>query len=341
MTRKSVECLKYEAGRMAKKFIKSLIMRKLRRSGSSGAAAGFTLLELLIVALISGLLISGLMYLVVELLTADQRESSRTETQRDMQMALDYMSTELKEAVYVYSGACIAGVTSSGCPAAGLAASLPAAVSTNSTPVLAFWKQQLIPSELRNQCAAGTQAADVPCITGNSYSLVVYSLSTANPGATWQGRARITRYALTQFTGTARTAGYGEPTPSNFGLWTSTGGRAGGTPAVLVDFVDDAAGANTVVGTGNPTCPADYLPSPVIAASPTTVAPAAKSFFACVNNLSLSSTPYRDVVLFLRGSVFGRPGFRGADRAFLPALEARVLTRGVLQREPARSTGTL
>lgn len=341
MSGKSVECFKHEAGRMAKTFLKSLIMRKLHRSGSSGAAAGFTLLELLIVALISGLLISGLMYLVVELLTADQRESSRTETQRDMQMALDYMSTELKEAVFVYSGACIAGVASSGCPAAGLAASLPAAVSTNSTPVLAFWKQQQIPNELRIQCAARPQAADVPCIVGNSYSLVVYSLSTANTG-TWQGRARITRYALTQFSGTTRTAGYGEgPPPSNFGSWASTGGPAGGTPAVLVDFVDDAVGANTVVGTGNPTCPADYLPSPVVAAAPTTVAPAAKSFFACVNNLSLSSTPYRDVVLFLRGSVSGRPGFRGADRAFLPALETRVLTRGVLLREPARSTGTL
>ena len=338
MVGKSVECFKHEAGRMTKTFLKSLIVRKMRRSRRS-ATAGFTLLELLIVSLISGLLISGLMYLVVELLTADQRESSRTETQRDMQMAMDYMSTELKEAVYVYSGACIAGVASSGCPAAGLAASLPTAVSTNSTPVLAFWKQQLIPSDLRNQCANGTQAADVPCIVGSSYSLVVYSLSTANTGSTWQGRARITRYALTQFTGTTRTAGYGEPSPSNFGGWTSLGGRAGGTPAVLVDFVDNSVGANTVVGTGNLICPPDYLPSPVLAASSMTVAPAAKSFFACVNNLSLSSTPYRDVVLFLRGSVSGRPGFRDADRAFLPALEARVLTRGVLERKPASSTG--
>jgi len=339
MTRKSVECLNHEAGRMTKTVLKSLIMRKMRRSRSS-ATAGFTLLELLIVSLISGLLISGLMYLVVELLTADQRESSRTETQRDMQMALDYMSTELKEAVYVYSGACIAGVASSGCPAAGLAASLPTAVSTNSTPVLAFWKQQLIPSDLRTQCANGTQAADVPCIVGSSYSLVVYSLSTANTGSTWQGRARITRYALTQFTGTTRTAGYREPIPPNFGRWTSLGGRAGGTPAVLVDFVDNGVGADTVVGTGNPTCAAnDYLPSPVVAGSPTTVIPAAKSFFACVKDTTALSDSYRDVVLFLRGSVSGRPGFRDADRAFLPALEARVLTRGVLGRKPASSTG--
>ena len=336
---------------MARTFLKSLLIGKLRRSRRSGTA-GFTLLELLIVALIAGLLISGLMYLVVELLAADQRESSRTETQRDMQMALDYISTELKEAVYVYTGECMAGSALLGCP--GLAASLPSVFTADSTPVLAFWKQQRIPNELRRtQCSAGTQTLGgqpVPCIIGHSYSLVVYSLSTANAAQTWQGRARITRYALTEFNsaGTARTPGY-VSVSSNFGAWESSPtARPTGTPDVLVDFVDDGVGATTVVGAGNPTCPEDlsipgneYLPSPIITGSPTTVAPAAKSFYACVNNLTLSSTPYRDVVLFLRGNISGRPGFRGADRAFLPALETRVLTRGVLQREPGRATGTL
>ena len=345
---------------MTKTFLKSLIMRKMRRSRSS-ATAGFTLLELLIVSLISGLLISGLMYLVVELLTADQRESSRTETQRDMQMALDYMSTELKEAVFVYSGACMAGTAASRCEA--LATSLPT-LFTASTPVLAFWKQQPIPNALRrSQCAAGTQTLGglpVPCIAGNSYSLVVYSLSTANPTSAWKGKARITRYALTEFNsaGTARTAGYGNVTPSGeyvgvtpSGAWKATPPLSGITPDVLVDFVDDNVGATTVVGAANPTCPndpttsfIDYLPSPVSAAAPTTVIPAARSFFACVNNISENlsgGAGYKDVVLFLRGSVSGRPGFQGADRAFLPSLESRVLMRGVLEREPGSATGTL
>jgi len=340
---KSVECFKHEAGRMTKTFLKSLIMRKMSRSRSS-ATAGFTLLELLIVSLISGLLISGLMYLVVELLTVDQRESSRTETQRDMQMALDYMSTELKEAVFVYSGACMAG-TASGCKA--LATSLPTLFTATSTPVLAFWKQQPIPNALRlAQCAAGTQTLGgwlVPCTAGSSYSLVVYSLvlNTPNPPSPWKGKARITRYALTEFNsaGTARTAGYGrDVTPS--GAWQAIPPLAGITPDVLVDFVDDNVGATTVVGAVNLTCPtADYLPSPVSAAAPTTVIPAARSFFACVKDTTTLPNSYRDVVLFLRGSVSGRPGFRDADRAFLPALEARVLTRGVLGREPASSTG--
>jgi len=333
---------------MTKTFLKSLIMRKMRRSRSS-ATAGFTLLELLIVSLISGLLISGLMYLVVELLTVDQRESSRTETQRDMQMALDYMSTELKEAVFVYSGACMAGTTAgttaSRCNA--LATSLPTLFTATSTPVLAFWKQQPIPNALRlAQCAAGTQTLggrSVPCTAGSSYSLVVYSLvlNTPNPPSPWKGKARITRYALTEFNsaGTARTAGYGrDVTPS--GAWQAIPPLAGITPDVLVDFVDDNVGATTVVGAVNLTCPtADYLPSPVSAAASTTVIPAARSFFACVKDTTTLSNSYRDVVLFLRGSVSGRPGFRDADRAFLPALEARVLTRGVLGREPASSTG--
>jgi len=340
---------------MTKTFLKSLIMRKMRRSRSS-TTAGFTLLELLIVSLISGLLISGLMYLVVELLTADQRESSRTETQRDMQMALDYMSTELKEAVFVYSGACMAGTTASTCNA--LATSLPTLFTATNTPVLAFWKQQPIPNALRlSQCRPpGTQTLGglpVPCVAGNSYSLVVYSLSTANPTSAWKGRARITRYALTEFNsaGTARTAGYSTVNTSAFGQWQATPPLSGITPDVLVDFVDDGVGATTVVGAANPTCPndpttpfIDYLPSPVSAAASTTVIPAARSFFACVNNISENlsgGAGYKDVVLFLRGSVSGRPGFQGADRAFLPSLESRVLMRGVLERKPGPATGTL
>ncbi|NEQ25006.1 MAG: type II secretion system protein, partial [Microcoleus sp. SIO2G3] len=70
---------------------------------------GFTLVELLVVTLIAGGIVSALMLLVVELLTADQRDASRNATQQDMQRSLDYISTELRDAIFVYSGDCLYG----------------------------------------------------------------------------------------------------------------------------------------------------------------------------------------------------------------------------------------
>ena len=73
------------------------------------SAKGFTLIELLVALLIGGIISSALLYGVVELLQTNQRESSRAETQREMQLALDYISSELREAVFVYDGGCLVG----------------------------------------------------------------------------------------------------------------------------------------------------------------------------------------------------------------------------------------
>ncbi|TAN85658.1 MAG: prepilin-type N-terminal cleavage/methylation domain-containing protein, partial [Phormidium sp. SL48-SHIP] len=71
--------------------------------------SGFTLTEILVSMIIAGLVMSGLLGLMVELLTSDARETARTETQREMQMALDYISSDIRESVYVYDGNCIDG----------------------------------------------------------------------------------------------------------------------------------------------------------------------------------------------------------------------------------------
>ena len=136
---------------MAKTHLLTQIKNRLKRSllpSRSTRSKGFTLLELLVVMAISSGIIAGLMYIVVELMSTDQRESSRSETQREMQMALDYISAELREAEFVYTAdnlAC-AGPTGAGAPPCSpLTAYLPPAVSNNSMPILAFWKQERFP----------------------------------------------------------------------------------------------------------------------------------------------------------------------------------------------------
>lgn len=182
---------------------------------------GFTLLELLVVTAIAGGIVAGLTYIVVQMMTADQREASRSETQREMQLALDYISAELREAIYVYPGEyleCTQSPSKAACES--ITQFLPASVSQNSVPVLAFWKQQPFPRAVKDQCAAAEQD-DIACLAGQSYALVVYSLRKNDVGGIWKGKARITRYMLSQFDASGnRTTGYVDPGRSrNFTTW--------------------------------------------------------------------------------------------------------------------------
>jgi prepilin-type N-terminal cleavage/methylation domain-containing protein len=352
-------------------------IKQLWRRPHPHQTQGFTLLELLVVTAIGGGLIAGLMFIVVQLMDTDQRESSRSETQREMQMALDYISTELREAVYVYTGNQLRELTRGGY--------LPASLTTNSVPVIAFWKHQPFPEIVRNYCrsnvnATGTSTAlaGISCETASSYALVVYSLSIADNNGIWSGDARIVRYALTEFKSSSSNStpvvsqGYVNPAAfNNFGIWPfdkpesdstrknlqsenladtyrfRAGGRPTGRPdargatAPLVDFVGDRNTSQTA------SCPANYVLSPsdaAIDAAPDALRNA-RTFYACVRpreteggipGLSLGNN--QEVLLFLQGSVSGRPGYdttignRSADK--LPALETRVLTRGILDRSP-------
>lgn len=359
---------------MARRFLRSQLKRLLMaqakpvdaksvhaqsiQAGSIAAKSsnrGFTLLELLVVAVIGGGLVSGLMFIVVQLMQADQRESARTETQREMQLAMNYISTELREAVFVYTGDQMQS----------LIGHIPASLSTGgSVPVLAFWKYHPFPDAVKDACISRTPPTGVGCMAGQSYALVVYSL-TPRPasGTTWQGGARITRYMLTQFQGNSTTATPGYVNPSdegNFATWplfdntnlqTSRGGRptaSAGTINTLVDFVDGQTTYDTDVR-----CPGDNPSNPI---KPYSISPPAsmlnglpRSFYACVSSSETRGTgtstqnlqttgSYQDVVLYLRGSVVGRPGVPenlGARSAeLLPTLETRVMLRGVLTREP-------
>lgn len=312
----------------------------------SHAVQGFTLLELLVVTAIGGIIVSGLTFIVVQMMTADQREASRSETQREMQMALDYISTELREAIYVYPGAYLENCAGR-CAGGGFAQFLPESVRRNSVPVLAFWKQQPFPETVKARCAGGNAPATISCLSGQSYALVVYSLrrNEAADRPQWQGKARITRYVLSQFLSDG-TENDGYVNPSDAGIdftsWPFGQNDAGnlvnrqtgspeGAPAVLVDFVafdiGNAALANEIGRTGacNTTAETDGEVTTQYSLSPsngmlTGRFAGVRSFYACVSTATRNvteggapvaiadSTRYQDTILFLRGSAAGRPG---------------------------------
>jgi prepilin-type N-terminal cleavage/methylation domain-containing protein len=341
---------------MAASFLKKF--GRLLQSRQKRKASGFTLIELLVVIIIAGGIISGLMYLVVELLGVDQRESSRTETQREMQLAMDYIASELREAVYVYDGRCFAGLSTAtpptNCPS--LISHLPQALqNANNIPVLAFWKQQSIPEPVKVRCTTNANTAinnGDPCTSASSYALIVYYISTEDPNNIWDGNARIKRYALTEFQAdgtsnnvfaTPRGQGYVRPDEVSvkFDTWpfgtnpntNQVGNLQGGTrptdtSAILVDFLDNRVGG----AVPDPACPTGYRISPDNTAFTQLGAPRIRSFYACVDN-GATSGRNREVILYVRGNAQGRPGIRGAN-TFVPTLETRVLVRGVLGRNP-------
>ncbi|MBD2091367.1 prepilin-type N-terminal cleavage/methylation domain-containing protein [Microcoleus sp. FACHB-1515] len=328
---------------------------------------GFTLIELLIVTLIAGGIVSGLMFLVVELLSADQRDASRNATQQDMQRSMEYISAELREAIFVYSGDQLSEIRDN----------IPASLSTGgSTPVLAFWKQAPLPSNVIAYCAANSNRADasgnalpipdaagrpIPCAAGHAYSLVVYSLNTAG-GGPWTGKARITRYELRQYNNNS-----GQPTPvpgyvspidgsrNLFANWplgvdgTTNRQTPTGTPTgaavPLTDFVDDEP-------EGEPTCPSDNYEISPSNGSGANLSSYPYSFYACVYTGSSSPSPSpsptpnasqsndsidnQEVILYLRGNGFGRPSINAetGPNSYRPTLTTRVFNRGTLDINP-------
>jgi prepilin-type N-terminal cleavage/methylation domain-containing protein len=95
---------------------------------------GFTLIELLMAMLITTIIVGTLLSFVVNITETDRDEQAKSESQGEVQTALNYMADDLQEAVYIYNADTL-GLDSPN----GIKDQLP--TFTNSTPVLVFWKR--------------------------------------------------------------------------------------------------------------------------------------------------------------------------------------------------------
>jgi prepilin-type N-terminal cleavage/methylation domain-containing protein len=243
-----------------------LFLLSLRLKG--GEFKGFTLLELLVAMLIGSIITFIMLAGVTNLMGTNQKEGARSDTQRDAQAAIDYMSRDLREAIYVYDGKCISDATANNnrvelVPApspdqpptycSALLNFLPASLkAANQLPVLAFWRVDPLPEPLKVTCRTNAKTwvdpktataapifAKMPCASQTTYTLVVYSLDWSNPGNIWRGRARLKRYQLPQYeysaaagVGTDTTAGWASPLDKEIGFpqWPLRTPAAGGPP---------------------------------------------------------------------------------------------------------------
>ncbi|MBO0350993.1 prepilin-type N-terminal cleavage/methylation domain-containing protein [Phormidium pseudopriestleyi FRX01] len=300
--------------------------------------SGFTLMELLMAILVGGMITYGMLALVVSLLGTEKQETAKSQVQQEMNQALDYIASEIQQAVFIYNQDKFP-------PLAKLN------LGDKVQPVIAFWKatpikvQDLALPPDSNPCA-NHPSPDCRLVLRNlqTYNLVIYGVRENKPDEIWQeGAARIIRYEMKQYSDFAtltETPEYRSPpvAPSVIPVRPSSGdefrewepvaninwGNAGKSSAVLVDGLD-------YQGVNAPQCPdPDYkLAMPP---NPTTN-PLNDSFYACAR--SFSSEVSQDAILFLRGNAATRAGQPDSrNTGYLPSFERRVQALTVLNRRP-------
>jgi prepilin-type N-terminal cleavage/methylation domain-containing protein len=315
----------YKLGRitMTAKLVKFLIKRG-KLPPRKERQSGFSLIELIVSTMIVSVIISTILALVVDLLGTNQKETAQTETQQEMQRAIDYISSELREAIYIYDNRCFEANATAGCPR-GIFNYLT--IPANTVPVLAFWKLKPLPASCPEPSENGADPCSEFRLGGRTYSLVVYYLTTHNPNNTWTGKARIARYELNKFRPNtsppeARPE-YIPPDPQNFIIWPDQAGTYAVSHRdmdILVDFVDVNNEAP------NLQCPSEaYELTPSLDFANRKLGQKNLGFYACVRQAE--DRKAQDALIFIRGNAVGKPGV--TTDSFLPALQTQVMRRSV------------
>lgn len=113
--------------------------QKPNQSELNHNSSGFTLIELLVAMIMTFLILTPLLAFVVDVLNTDRKEQVKTNTEQDMQAAVDFITQDLSQATYIYDKTGIDAI-------AGPGKFIPSDV--NKVPILVFWKRRLLRDSL-------------------------------------------------------------------------------------------------------------------------------------------------------------------------------------------------
>lgn len=287
------------------------------RSGPAQTEKGMTLVELLVGAIMAFLIITPMLGFVVDMLNTDRREQVKSNTEQDIQAAVDFIAQDLSQAIYIYDQAGITAINST-------TQLPPPPTNTTGTPILVFWKRQQIKNAvpINSTVSAKTPSACPPngseCNDTYVLSLVAYyQIRDTTPNPTWcqpSGGTCPTRIARYEIRDGVKNPNSSDPTNPYYSLTdaneyapdaafdpsfdiskplVNVTKRAGFKDAqVLVNYIDHSSGptvtANNECQTalGNPKDTTGVTPTDIPEttlrippAPPDTV----KSFYACVD----------------------------------------------------------
>jgi type II secretory pathway pseudopilin PulG len=122
------------------------------RSGSAQTEKGMTLVELLVGLIMAFLIITPMLGFVVDMLNTDRREQVKSNTEQDIQAAVDFIAQDLSQAIYIYDNRALNGPR--GPNEQLVRPQLPQ--NADGTPILVFWKRQ----QLKNSLPINPAVAD-------------------------------------------------------------------------------------------------------------------------------------------------------------------------------------
>ena len=111
------------------------------RSGPAQTEKGMALVELLVGAIMAFLIITPMIGFVVDMLNTDRREQVKSNTEQDIQAAVDFIAQDLSQAIYIYDN------SAEGVPKLVTEKFLPSE-ARDGTPILVFWKRQPLKNSL-------------------------------------------------------------------------------------------------------------------------------------------------------------------------------------------------
>jgi len=288
------------------------------RSEPDQTDKGMTLVELLVGAILAFLIITPMIGFVVEMLNSDRREQVKSNTEQDVQAALDFIAQDLSQALYIYdNNPATANTTATGIPALLADDFIPPSNQTQ-TPILVFWKRELIknsmplaPPTQPNDCTKTSTGAN--CNDTYVLALVAYyEVREANP--IWCQPAGIpcpTRIVRYQIKDGVKNPSSADPNNPYYSLTdptqfppdkafdkdfdiskptenVTTGAQNFQPSEVLVNYIDHSQGP-TPTGTecrtalGHPTATTGVTPTPLPETTLKITNPTTNSFYACVD----------------------------------------------------------
>ena len=337
--------------------LKFILSTQLKRSGINKTISGFTLIELLVAMVMAVLIITPLMAFMINILDGDRKEQAKATSEQEIQAALDYIARDLQQAVYIYDADGVtrnaditisnSGIKDQIAPVKSAPNCSPTSGSSPSicTPILVFWKRELIANSVRINPTSNT--SDAQTDDGFAYSLVAYYLIT-NPNKhnpTWSQEARIGRFQLRGPVNAANTTvstsdtGFNPPPLNKSGAtlknkmnqWqTALGASDSYTQRVetLIDNISTTAPGPTI-NTGTVASPAAATACPGTNPGAKLVGNQNSGFFACIDANEVLAQVY------IKGNALARLqnnnlAYTDNSKSYFPSSSIRVQGHGFL-----------
>ncbi len=190
--------------------LRFLLTHQLKHHRQASKTGGFTLIELLVAMVLAFLVITPLMGLAINIMETDRKEQAKANSEQEIKAALDYITQDLQQAIYIYDDDGLS-TNQSDRGRSGIQNQIPPIAQevggcnrNNCTPVLVFWKRELqknsVPgSNSVNDCGIISDPGS-KCNDAYTYSLVGYYLISDPPTTrnnTWSTASRIARFEIT------------------------------------------------------------------------------------------------------------------------------------------------